>query len=73
MSDVSKAKALCVVCAQPARLTCVCKTTRYCSVLCQKDHWKNQGHREECKELVEANAASAVAESESGAPRGVGP
>lgn len=60
MSNISNGTApTCVVCAQPASLTCVCKT-RYCSVSCQRAHWKNQGHKTECKTLVKANAEAAA-------------
>jgi len=48
----------CVVCAQPAyKLKCVKCKTPYCSVACQTVDWKERGHKEECKRLVEGAAA----------------
>ncbi len=29
-----------------------CKSVYYCSVKCEKDDWKNRGHKEECKRLL---------------------
>ena len=51
-----------------ARLTCVYKT-RYCCVSCQTDDSETQGHRKECKKLVEANALEAAARASGDALR----
>ena len=29
-----------------------CKVIMYCNVNCQKWHWKEGGHKQECKELL---------------------
>ena len=41
-------KGACLVCAQPARMTCPCGT-RYCSKACQSVDWKDRGHKSICK------------------------
>ena len=28
-----------------------CRTTRYCSTACQRKHWREGGHKKECKKL----------------------
>ena len=34
-------------------LTCArCKVIFYCNVNCQKKHWKEGGHKQECKDIV---------------------
>ena len=34
-------------------LTCArCKVIMYCNINCQKKHWKEGGHKPECKEIV---------------------
>lgn len=34
-----------------------CKAVRYCSEECQRTHWREGGHRQECKRLAAAAAA----------------
>lgn len=44
-----------------------CKVTRYCSVECQRVHWKSGGHKKGCKELqrlAEQNSSAAAGPSE---------
>ena len=37
----------------------LCHTVQYCGRVCQVQHWKQGGHRRECKKLREAAAADA--------------
>jgi TPR repeat protein len=38
----------------------LCRTVQYCGRDCQVHHWKQGGHRRECKKLREAEAAAAA-------------
>jgi TPR repeat protein len=38
----------------------LCHTVQYCGRECQVNHWKEGGHRRECKKLREAAAAKTV-------------
>ena len=38
----------------------LCRTVQYCGRECQVNHWKEGGHRRECKKLREAAAAKTV-------------
>ncbi|XP_010259741.1 PREDICTED: uncharacterized protein LOC104599075 [Nelumbo nucifera] len=45
---------LCAMCGNSARKKCSgCKTVRYCSETCQREHW-NKIHKHKCKELKSA-------------------
>lgn len=36
-------------CTKPATLLCsACRGRRYCSVECQKQHWRDEGHKKQC-------------------------
>ena len=41
-----------------------CKITYYCSVRCQKQHWKVGGHKKRCVALADRSVAKAEAEAE---------
>ncbi|KAH8058213.1 dihydrokaempferol 4-reductase [Aureococcus anophagefferens] len=50
----------CTICgASTAKLLCVCKTTRYCSVQCQRVDWSQRGHRSVCRKIRERAEAAA--------------
>ena len=38
-----------------------CKRVAYCSVACQKQHWKS-GHKQECQTFVDVNSKDNSAE-----------
>ena len=59
----------CTGCGQPSaqlRSCSGCRTAACCSRQCQAQHWKEGGHRRECKRLAAAAAAAAGASSSSG-------
>mmetsp|Transcript_49413 Transcript_49413/g.119862 ORF Transcript_49413/g.119862 Transcript_49413/m.119862 type:complete len:540 (+) Transcript_49413:84-1703(+) len=37
-----------------------CRTVRYCSRDCQVEHWKNGGHKKECKKLAAGNLDNGI-------------
>ena len=48
---------ICIVCGEPSRAKCSrCKCVQYCGASCQKKHWKECGHKEECQTLKKVNA-----------------
>ena len=50
----------CTICGESsAKLLCVCKTTRYCSVACQRVDWSQRGHRSVCRKICERAEAAA--------------
>lgn len=63
----SEAAAVCAVCGDAQRKEgggklqrCSgCTSVRYCSPVCQMQHWKEGGHRKVCKQLQAAAAAAA--------------
>lgn len=60
----------CAVCeaVRAAKICGSCKVTRYCSSECQGKHWRNGGHKEECKFIQRRakESLSAVAGSADG-------
>jgi hypothetical protein len=38
-----------------------CRVTYYCSVKCQKKHWKEGGHKQHCVAVADRSVAKAVA------------
>ncbi|GFR43285.1 hypothetical protein Agub_g4350 [Astrephomene gubernaculifera] len=52
--------ATCAICDHPALFRCgKCKSERYCSRECQRDHWPH--HKKSCPQLAAAAAAAAAA------------
>ena len=50
----------CTICGESsAKLLCVCKTTRYCDVQCQRVDWSQRGHRSVCRKIRERAEAAA--------------
>ena len=45
---------------RPLKPCKLCHTVQYCGRECQVQHWKQGGHRKECKKLREAAAAATV-------------
>jgi hypothetical protein len=52
LAEMTVNKASCFVCGKGAscglKACSKCKEVKYCSRACQIQHWKHQGHREEC-------------------------
>ena len=50
-----------------------CGITYYCSVICQKHHWKEGGHKKHCVAKEERSAASSAAAAAEPSARSVDP
>ena len=46
-----------------------CKITYYCSVKCQKRHWKQGGHKQHCMTPEQRSASAAAAAAEESSPK----
>eukprot|EP00798_Chlamydomonas_sp_ICE-L_P028049 gene28049-31151_t len=67
MSKASKPHKTCAACGskEDVKLSCgSCKAVQYCSVECQKKHWK-EGHREVCKSSAAAREKALHPETQS--------
>ena len=54
----------------PAHSVCSrCKITYYCSVKCQKRHWKQGGHKQHCMTPEQRSASAAAAAAEESSPK----
>ena len=54
----------------PTHSSCArCKITYYCSVKCQKRHWKQGGHKQHCMTPEQRSASAAAAAAEESSPK----